>query len=71
MADSKECCRQFHTAQDVADAMQISLRQFYRLQKHWQEKRMLKTGKHVLQLGRRTRRYDLEAMLELARRFGY
>lgn len=71
MADSKECCRQFHTAQDVADAMQISLRQFYRLQKRWDEKRMLKTGKHVLLLGRRTKRYDLEAVLELARRFGY
>jgi hypothetical protein len=71
MANSKECCAQLHTAQDCAEAMQISLRQFYRLQRNWQDKKILKTGKHVFVLGQRTKRYDLEAMLQLARRFGY
>jgi hypothetical protein len=71
MTDSKEGCRQFHTAQDVANAMNISLRQFYRLQKRWHDKRIIKAGKHMFCLGRRSRRYDLEAVLQLARRFGY
>lgn len=71
MATSKECCTQLYTAQDCADAMQISLRQFYRLQKRWSDKRMLKIGKHIFVLGQRTKRYDLEAMMKLARQYGY
>lgn len=71
MADSKECSRQFHTAQDIADAMQISTRQFYRLQQQWKQKRLLKNGKHVMHLGKRAVRYDLEEMLQLARHYGY
>jgi hypothetical protein len=51
--------------------MQISLRQFYRLQKRWADKRKLRIGKHVFVLGRRTKRYDLEAMMQLARQYGY
>lgn len=62
---------QLCTATVVASTLKISIRQFYRLQKYWQEKRLLKPGKHFIRVGKRAKRYDIDAILQLAQRHGY
>jgi len=61
----------FARLDEVAIAMNISPRQFRRLQHHWRARRLMKPGKHYTELGPRCIRYDLNAMLELAIKHGY
>jgi hypothetical protein len=71
MSNHREIHRQLHTADSVAKAFQVSRRQFYRLKRGWVNNKLLREGKHVFRLGKRGKRYDLDAMLQLARRHGY
>ena len=71
MSKHPEIYRQLHTADSVAQVFQVSRRQFYRLKHGWVENKLLREGKHFFLLGKRAVRYDLDAMLQLARRHGY
>lgn len=71
MTKHPEIYRQLHTADSVAQVLQVSKRHFFRLQSRWKQSKLLREGKHVFRLGKRAVRYDLDAMLQLARRHGY
>lgn len=71
MSNINDVAVRFCTASVVASAMQISIRQFYRLKKQWSRDRLIKEGKHFIRPGTRAIRYDLDAMLQLARARGY
>lgn len=71
MTENQAYMQPLSTAKDVAHALNISIRQFHRLQKRWELDRRLKDGKHVIRIGIRRKRYNLSAMMELASRYGY